>query len=160
MPCTSWTDWIECNHPRVQAMESVFGYISVLPGAFSAFRWDAIQGDPLAAYFFVEESNLLELGPFLANMYLAEDRVLCFEVLAKRGHRWTLHYEAGAVAHTDVPGNLVELIKQRRRWLNGSFFSLVYYVSKFHRFAAGAHSIWRKASLHIQFVHQFATSEY
>ena len=56
-------------------MESVFGYVSVLPGAFSAYRWKAIRGEPLNAYFYVEENSVKEMGPFMANMYLAEDRV-------------------------------------------------------------------------------------
>lgn len=32
-----------------------------------------------------------------------------------------------------MPDTILELIKQRRRWLNGAFFSLVYYITKFHR---------------------------
>ncbi len=56
-------------------MESVFGYVSVLPGAFSAYRWKAIRGEPLNAYFYLEENSVKEMGPFMANMYLAEDRV-------------------------------------------------------------------------------------
>ena len=56
-------------------MESIFGFINVLPGAFSAYRWVAIRGDPLTHYFVVEETPIEELDPFTANMYLAEDRV-------------------------------------------------------------------------------------
>ena len=56
--------------------------MQVLPGAFSAYRWKAIKGVPLDAYFrgyYKEES----MGTFLRNVYLAEDRVLCIEVVAK-----------------------------------------------------------------------------
>jgi chitin synthase len=61
--------------PHNAAMESVFGYVSVLPGAFSAYRWKAIRGEPLNAYFYLEENSVKDMGPFMANMYLAEDRV-------------------------------------------------------------------------------------
>lgn len=39
----------------LQASESVFGYIPVLPGAFSIYRWTAIRGEPLCAYMTIEE---------------------------------------------------------------------------------------------------------
>ena len=76
-------------------MESEFGFIAVLPGAFSAYRYDAIRVDPdtaegpLAAYF---KSLTTELGPFEGNMYLAEDRILCFELVARKDKRYLLHY--------------------------------------------------------------------
>lgn len=58
-------------HLLDKTMESVFGYISVLPGAFSIFRWRAIQGTPLIRYFRLEEHSINSIGPFLANMFLA-----------------------------------------------------------------------------------------
>ena len=60
------------------------------------------------------------------NMYLAEDRILCFELLARKGKAYTLHYVKNAIATTDVPMDMVSLIGQRRRWLNGSFFASLY----------------------------------
>lgn len=61
----------------------MFGYISVLPGAFSAYRFSALQGEPLACYF---KGETMHDGSdiFTANMYLAEDRILCFEIVTKR----------------------------------------------------------------------------
>ena len=39
----------QLSHVMDKSMESVFGYISVLPGAFSAYRFRAIRGQPLGA---------------------------------------------------------------------------------------------------------------
>ena len=114
-------------------LESSFGYVSVLPGAFSAYRYRAILGRPLEQYFHGDHSLADRLGPkgiygmniFTKNMFLAEDRILCFELVAKAGDRWTLTYVKPSKAETDVPESAAELIGQRRRWLNGSFAASV-----------------------------------
>lgn len=64
-------------------------------------------------------------------MYLAEDRILCFELVAKANARWTLTYVKTAKGETDVPEGVAELISQRRRWLNGSFAASVYSLVHF-----------------------------
>jgi len=61
------------------------------------------------------------MGIFEKNMFLAEDRILCFELAAKANERWVLNYVKPSKAETDVPESAAELISQRRRWLNGSF---------------------------------------
>ncbi|KAJ9118800.1 hypothetical protein QFC24_005999 [Naganishia onofrii] len=101
--------------------ESVFGYCAVLPGAFSAYRWRALQNDetgkgPLASYFKGEELKGKDADTFTANMYLAEDRILCWEIVAKPNHRFRLKYVSAAVAHTDAPETIAEFISQRRRY--------------------------------------------
>jgi chitin synthase len=120
-------------------LESSFGYVSVLPGAFSAYRYRAILGRPLEQYFHGDHSLADRLGPkgiygmniFTKNMFLAEDRILCFELVAKAGDRWTLTYVKPSKAETDVPESAAELIGQRRRWLNGSFAASVVSVVSF-----------------------------
>lgn len=71
---------------NIYSRESIFGYITVLPGAFSAYRYEALLGSPLDTYFKFDESvpkpsnpsqseEPKRAGIFDANMYLAEDRV-------------------------------------------------------------------------------------
>jgi len=90
-------------------LESVFGYITVLPGALSAYRYHALQNDhtghgPLSQYFKGETLHGQNADVFTANMYLAEDRILCWELVAKRDERWLLKYVKSCVGETDVPG--------------------------------------------------------
>ncbi|CAG8523397.1 11363_t:CDS:2 [Ambispora gerdemannii] len=140
-------------------LESVFGYITVLPGAFSAYRYQALQNDkngngPLASYFMGESQHGADADIFTANMYLAEDRILCFELVAKRNCAWVLHYVKSSYAETDVPDQIPELISQRRRWLNGSFFAGVYAIAHTSAIWRSDHSMVRKVLLHIEMAYQ------
>lgn len=138
--------------------ESVFGFISVLPGAFSAYRYEALQNDitghgPLEAYFKGETLHDSGAGIFTSNMYLAEDRILCFEIVTKRDAKWVLRYVKNATAETDVPDNLPEFILQRRRWLNGSFFAAIYSIFHFYKVFRSNHNPFRLVLLNIEFIY-------
>ncbi|KAG2361949.1 glycosyltransferase family 2 protein [Suillus spraguei] len=140
-------------------LESVFGYITVLPGAFSAYRYIALQNDqmgegPLQKYFLGEKMHGAGADIFTANMYLAEDRILCWELVSKRGASWILHYVKSAYGVTDVPDQVPELISQRRRWLNGSFFAAIHSTVHFHYLYRSSHSFLRKFWIHIEMIYQ------
>ncbi|KAI9649785.1 Chitin synthase, class 2 [Ciborinia camelliae] len=141
-------------------IESVFGYITVLPGALSGYRYHALQNDhtghgPLSQYFKGETLHGQNADVFTANMYLAEDRILCWELVAKRDERWVLKYVKGCTGETDVPDSVPEFVSQRRRWLNGAFFAAVYSLAHFKQIWHTDHTLGRKILLHIEFVYQF-----
>ncbi|EAW21123.1 chitin synthase class III [Aspergillus fischeri NRRL 181] len=142
-------------------LESSFGYVSVLPGAFSAYRFRAIMGRPLEQYFHGDHTLSKQLGKkgiegmniFKKNMFLAEDRILCFELVAKAGSKWHLTYVKASKAETDVPEGAPEFISQRRRWLNGSFAAGIYSLMHFGRMYKSGHNIIRMFFLHIQMLY-------
>ncbi|CAG8616424.1 5862_t:CDS:2, partial [Racocetra persica] len=99
-------------------LEHVLGYITVLPGAFSAYRYSALENTkdendndegPLVSYFKDQPIKGFIKSIVAANMYLAEDH---------------------------VPEEISGFISQRRRWLNGTFFASLYAISHFY-------NIWR-----------------
>ncbi|KAH8925253.1 glycosyltransferase family 2 protein [Atractiella rhizophila] len=145
--------------------EHSFGYVSVLPGAFSAYRYRAIQGRPLEQYFHGDHTlaarlgkkGVLGMGIFKKNMFLAEDRILCFELVAKANERWVLGYVKPSKAETDVPEAAAELIGQRRRWLNGSFAASIYSLVRFPRLYKSGHGITRMIFFHVQAIYNLVT---
>ncbi|KAI7884570.1 chitin synthase 2 [Lichtheimia hyalospora FSU 10163] len=139
-------------------LESVFGYISVLPGAFSAYRYSALQNDvdghgPLEKYYLGETLHGGDADVFTANMYLAEDRILCYELVAKKDSHYVLHYVNRSYGETDVPDRVPEFIAQRRRWLNGSFFAGVYALWHWHKVWKSDHSLIRKMMFMVESVY-------
>ncbi|KAI8363168.1 chitin synthase 1 [Mortierella sp. GBAus27b] len=147
------------NNILDKPLESVIGYIQVLPGAFSAYRYRALLAPPetpnegpLVSYFKGEKPSA-DSGIFDANMYLAEDRILCFELVAKRNYAWTLRYVKSAWAETDVPDTVPELVSQRRRWLNGTFFVALFSIFNFAKVYKSDHATWRKILFHLQLVY-------
>ncbi|KAF9527275.1 glycosyltransferase family 2 protein [Crepidotus variabilis] len=165
-------NWTELLNPLVAAQnfeykisgildkptESMFGYISVLPGAFSAYRYIALQNDefgvgPLASYFKGEVLHGRDTDIFTSNMCEFSQRILCFELVAKANCNWVLKYVKGAVGETDVPDALPEFISQRRRWLNGSFFAATYAIAHTSQILRSGHSFPRKFMLMVETVY-------
>jgi surface protein len=137
---------------------SAFGFINVLPGEFSAYQHEAVKTKehplteepegPLVRYCQTLTTPMHQLGAFLGNMHLPEDRMLCPEIVA-RPNEWrtmhSMHYCKGAVAKTDVPKTIEGLIRKHHRWLNETFFAAVYAVMHFPRVVnSTVHSAVRK----------------
>jgi chitin synthase len=145
-------------------LESSFGYVSVLPGAFSAYRYRAIMGRPLEQYFhgdhtlakILGKKGIDGMGIFKKNMFLAEDRILCFELVAKAGSKWHLTYIKASKGETDVPEGAPEFISQRRRWLNGSFAASIYSLMHFGRMFKSGHNPIRKFFFVLQMFYNVA----
>jgi len=93
------------DHFIAKSFEAAFGYQSVLPGAFSILRWDAIKDEPAEVFF--EGINSQNLSLKQLNSFLAEDRVMCFWIMIQRlvsnKKGYLLSYLPGAIAVTDVP---------------------------------------------------------
>lgn len=140
------TQYVEykVSHYMDKATESLFGFVSVLPGAFSTFRWECINGEPLASFLRGckdEFADVEQIMPcFTANKYLAEDRIMCLEIITKKQKNFIIHYVPGAKCLTDPPLSLTGLVKQRRRWFNGSMFATFHVMASMYK-------IWRRSCL-------------
>jgi chitin synthase len=139
-----------------KALESLFGYITVLPGAFSAYRWKSLQGSPLDEYF-KSVRHPQDMDCFQSNIYLAEDRVLCMALVFKDGNANILRYVKNSVAETDVPDSLGNLLAQRRRWINGSWFALLDSLKKSEIifFGKHKHGCFRRLCFGLQMLYYF-----
>ena len=119
------------------------------------------MGRPLEQYFHGDHTLAKILGKkgiegmniFKKNMFLAEDRILCFELVAKAGSKWHLTYIKASKGETDVPEDAAELIGQRRRWLNGSFAAGIYSLLHFGRMYKSGHNLIRMFFFHIQMLY-------
>lgn len=140
-------------HVFDKALESAIGFISVLPGAFSAYRWRALDGDPLWKYYFKSIKHPEVMECYDLNMYLAEDRVLSLALLSQPNTRYFLRYVKRSVAETDVPGDLSKLLAQRRRWINGSWFALIEVISNFYKLSKSNHGCCQRLLFRLQLIY-------
>jgi cellulose synthase/poly-beta-1,6-N-acetylglucosamine synthase-like glycosyltransferase len=131
------------SHYLDKATETLFGFVSVLPGAFSTFRWKWINGKPLDKFLKGMKDEFGDLTKIMnwadANKYLAEDRIMWLEIISKPSCDYIIHYIPGAKCLTDPPLSLTQLIKQRRRWFNGSMFASIHVLKRMC-------SIWKRKS--------------
>jgi len=127
----------EMQHSVDWLAETATGHLSVLPGQFCGFRWEALTAGQRREAFWTEEEihgalldprqdplsrylrGIEEVNPVQRMMYLAEDRIIGNELVLGDAH-WHLGYAPGAQAFTDPCPALPELLRQRRRWNNSS----------------------------------------
>jgi poly-beta-1,6 N-acetyl-D-glucosamine synthase len=83
----------------IRKAQSVFGCVMIVPGPIAALRKEAIE----KAGYFSDET-------------FAEDFDITMQIL-KAGYK--VQYEDKAIAYTDAPQTLEDLLKQRRRWYRG-----------------------------------------
>ena len=140
-------------------LESAFGFISVLPGAFSAYRYVALQNDKNGTARSRSTSQARRCTGQRWHLH-------CQHVPGRRSYPLLRAGVASGIAtgscstssrrpgETDVPDTMAELILQRRRWLNGSFFAAVYALAHFYQILRSDHSAMRKLMFLIEFIYQ------
>ena len=96
---------------RMQALEYIQGLnlvrrgqgylraVSIIPGPIGIFRREALE----------------QVGGYDTDTF-AEDADLTFKLLT---HGWPIAYEERAIAYTEAPEGLLDLVKQRYRWTRG-----------------------------------------
>ena len=73
---------------------------------------------------------------------------------ARQGAAYRLEYIQEAVAEADAVTKLTGLMKQRRRWLNGTFFAMLYALGNMGRiWTESSHSVGRKLALTMEFMY-------
>ncbi|KAH7141419.1 chitin synthase-domain-containing protein [Dactylonectria estremocensis] len=142
-----------------RAFESATGFLSLLPGACSAYRYVGTSGKPLEDMLMGDptwtEAHSRDpeaLSPLNLNRHLADDRVICFQIITKKNTHWLLKY-IRVKATTDIPMTTTDFINQRRRWLNGAFFSAIYVLKNFRAVAESDHTTLRKIVFCIPLLH-------
>ncbi|KAG0302402.1 Chitin synthase, class 2 [Dissophora globulifera] len=143
--------------------ESIFGYISVMPGALVAYRYEALLPEPisgkgpLTAYFepdyLVFSEDHQEVGEVLQYSYFAEDQILPFLVITRRNARYTMQYVRSAWAETDLPAGIGTFLGMKRKWQNRRFFGLIYAVSHVAAIWRSGHSVLRKLWLTLEIIY-------
>ncbi|KAF6530421.1 hypothetical protein HZS61_001733 [Fusarium oxysporum f. sp. conglutinans] len=148
--CSLGGSWLNLLNPSVTAQnfeykvgfqldrtfESATGFLSLLPGACSAYRYVGSSGKPLEDMLLGDPTWIQghnrdrpALSPVNINRHLADDRVICFRIISKPNTQWLLKY-VPVTATTDIPITTTDFINQRRRWLNGAFFSTIYVLKR------------------------------
>lgn len=117
--------------------ERFFGYMSVIPGQFCGVSFEALShtnkhsaASPLDRYFKGINSEI----PFEKIKYMAEDRIMGFELLVHKGSDNRLDYSHTAIAYTDKCDSMDELLKQRRRWINSAFMCRMWMLMNLGRY--------------------------
>lgn len=126
------------DHPVSKSVYDFLGYLPVLPGPCGLYRYDDLKNGRYQEYFELVKTPAATCGILLANLKIAEDRIpSLFAVFftEEMRRKWMeegdadvkienvgfkTHWVRNAVFYYEPELTLESLVKQRRRWLNGT----------------------------------------
>ncbi|KAG0200523.1 Chitin synthase, class 2 [Mortierella sp. GBA30] len=143
--------------------ESIFGYISVMPSALVAYRYEALLPEPisgkgpLTTYFepdyLVFSDDHREVGEVLQYSYFAEDQILPFLITTRKNAKYTMQYVRSAWAETELPEGIGSFLGLKRKWQNRRFFGLIYAASNIAAIWRSGHNFLRKVWLTLEIIY-------
>jgi cellulose synthase/poly-beta-1,6-N-acetylglucosamine synthase-like glycosyltransferase len=142
------------------SVQSVFGYIS-LPSAFTVYRYEAIEGQPLEDYFSVVHcNNLLQqqkesgdttgnsIGIWDVTAFASEGRILCYSIVMSQGSHWKLQYLKSAKATIAMPSTIHSILSHRSHHVTGHFFVSLYAILQYSFYVTRTrHSILQRMAI-------------
>ncbi|KAG0214021.1 Chitin synthase, class 2 [Mortierella sp. NVP41] len=143
--------------------ESIFGYISVMPSALVAYRYETLLPEPisgkgpLTTYFepdyLVFSDDHRDVGEVLEYSYFAEDQILPFLVATRPRAQNTMQYVRSAWAETELPAGIGSFLGMKRKWQNRRFFGLIYAVSHVAAIWRSGHNVARKLWMTLEIIY-------
>jgi chitin synthase len=94
-------------------IEDTIGYVSVLPSAFSVYRWKILSDKEILDSYFqiIRETEPDNLTCTQLNTMIAEDRVLPRAIYFQKESANQIRYLKTAIAFTKVPDNIFDIIE-------------------------------------------------
>ena len=114
-----------------KSFQSLFGYVPVLPSAWSAYRWDALAEDNLLEKEYlltVKNPDYIYKSIKEANKILTEDRLLSLAIFTKRNRSFYIKYCPDARAEMELIETVPELLTQRKRIINGGWYAIEHII--------------------------------
>ncbi|AYV78509.1 MAG: hypothetical protein Edafosvirus16_8 [Edafosvirus sp.] len=109
---------------------SLFGMLPVIPGPCGLYRYSAIKNKAVPFYINTVAAHPSECGIMMANLNLAEDRVLSYAAVVETHENAYTCYVPEAVFYFAAETTPLQLFQQRRRWINGTIAGYLWLLSK------------------------------
>jgi len=103
--------------------------LPVIPGPCGLYRYSAIRDQAIPFYIKTVGSHPAECGILMANLNLAEDRVLSYAAVVRTHERAYTAYVPEATFYFEAETKPLMLFTQRRRWINGTIAGYIWLLS-------------------------------
>ncbi|WP_310620750.1 glycosyltransferase family protein [Flexibacterium corallicola] len=126
---------------RLPALD-VMGSIDLVPGQMSAMRWELFNQHTEDGHTVADRylEGLYATSPYDIIRFTAEDALIGFELLCAERSDLRLETTYSAMSQVEPCEDLMTLLKQRRRWINGGILSKFYQVSHLPRYWRASHA--------------------